>query len=299
MHKTLDHKGEEIEYYIHDAIKNVILDKAKRVVLTMNNSFVAVIDGKSGVGKSTFGIQICRYLDPDFGLHKIAWTPDKFLGLIQNATKGDCIMFDEGMIINSRSATSAINKAIIVALSQIRSRNIYIIININAIFDLDKNISLHRADGLFHVYTKDDMVDGEKRIKFYGRHRLKNLYLRGKKTYHYGSPPNFFARPPRKYVFFLDENEYEKLKREETMRNIYGDDKSSTSYINRQYRSYLGGLLTYLKEHSEITQKAISEFLGVAPPRLSEWSKFYRDDKFKKEHQLMESQGLNSINPSV
>lgn len=282
MHKSYDAKGKAIEYFVHDSIKEKILDRAMDNVMTKNNSFVGVVDGRSGVGKSTFCIQLCRFLDKDFGLHKMAWTPDKFLDLIQNAKKGDAIMFDEGMIVSSRAATSAVNRAIVIALSQIRSRNIYIFVNINSIFDLDRNIALHRADVLFHMYTVHDKVDSEKRCKVYGRSKLKYLYLMGKKYYSYKTNPNFFARPPRKYVFLLNEKKYEEIKREETMKNAALQDKNTANVKSKRHQSYLGKFAAYIKKHFDMQQKDIAKILNVAPNTISKWisvAKAYKEPK--------------------
>lgn len=275
MVKANHDDGKEVEYYIHDSIHEKILKKAKRVVHEMNNSFVCVVDGRSGVGKSTFAIQIAKNLDPNFTIDKIAWTPKKFIDLMENAKKGDTIMFDEGMAVNSRSATSAINKAIIIALSQIRSRNIFIIININSIFDLDKAISIHRAEILFHMYTKDDKVDGEKRIKIYGRRTLKFLYLKGKKFYDYSSAPNFFARPPKKYVFLINEKEYEKRKRKETMENA-DLDGGGLGRRESVYRLAFVKIVDWIKKKYEVTHLEVSDIVGIDSPRISKllnWAK--------------------------
>lgn len=266
MIKRFHDDGHEVEYYIHDTIKDKILDKAINIVHNKNNSFVSVIDGKSGVGKTTFCIQIAKYLDPTFSLKKIAWTPMKFLELINNAEKGDCIAFDEGMVINSRSATSQVNKAIMIALSQIRSRNIFILININSIFDLDKNIALHRADILFHLYTKDDKVDGEKRIKVYGRQRLKYLYITGKKYYNYRSSPNFFARPPKKYVFLVNENKYEEIKRQDTIGNT--NDIESIGKNEKKYKIAAAKIINAVRGLG-ITQRTLAKEIGESDRFLS------------------------------
>jgi len=268
--------GYEVSYYLDKNIKEKILDKAIDVVHNKNNSFVSVIDGKSGVGKSTFGIQVCKYLDPNFTIKNIAWTPKKFLDLINNAKKGDAIMFDEGMIINSRSATSQVNKAIMIALSQIRSRNIFILININSIFDLDKNIALHRADVLFHVYTKDDKVDGEKRIKVYGRQRMKYLYIGGKKYYNYNAPPNFFARPPRKYVFLVNEKVYEETKRRDTVENT--EDGEKLNRMEKKYKIALVKLIEYIKENHGILHKDIFDVIGSSESQISKMITWAKDN---------------------
>ncbi len=261
--------------YIDRRIKEQVLDKAKINVLKKNNSFIGIPDGRSGIGKTTETVHYCKYCDPNFTLDNIAWTPKRFVELIQNAKKGDAILFDEGMIVNSRSATSQVNKAIIIALSQIRSRNIFIFLCINSIFDLDRSIALHRSDVLFHIYNKDDITNGERRIKVYGRSKIKMLYLRGKKYYSYSSQPNFFAKCG-KYVFLCNEIEYEKRKREETMANANLDD-NLVGRRESKYRMLLAKILYVLKKKYEISHRDIGGIIDMKESRISEMIRWAKD----------------------
>ena len=173
-----------------------------------------VIDGRSGMGKTTLANQIAMTLDKNYGLHKIFYTPETFLEALKTAKKGDCLMFDEAMLISSRSALSSINKMIVQAMSMIRSKKIYIIFCVNSIFDLDKNLAISRADILFHVYGKS-LIDRGHALAFFkgqdGKNRILELYLNGKKYYSYKTPPaNFRAKFVKEFV--VDEVLYEKNK---------------------------------------------------------------------------------------
>lgn len=244
------------------------LMRAKKAVMKHNQSVVLITDGNSGVGKTTLSFQQALFLDPNFNLDKVAWSVDKFIDLIQNANKGECIVFDEAMIISGRSAMSLFNKRVTIALSQIRSRNIYIIFNINSIFDLDKNVGIFRANALFHVYQAKGKVDGQRRVLGFNRDRIKKLYHHGKKYYNYMIPKaNFFTTFTRYFPF--DEQEYERRKRDGSDTNTAAK-LAALGKTERKYREGLK-LLMYklLKDKRCKTQKEIIDLTEMTKPTVN------------------------------
>ncbi len=173
------------------------------------------IDGKSGLGKSTIAFQIAKRCNKNFSLDDVYFDVEAFLRGLANAKSGQVFVFDEAMIINSRAWATQRNRMIIVAMSMIRSKNIYIIFCINSIFDLDKNLVLNSADILFHVYSKG-LIDRGRFCAFFkspgdSKDRLKGLYLNGKKYYDYSKPrANYYGRFPKTFV--LNEKLYEAKK---------------------------------------------------------------------------------------
>jgi hypothetical protein len=109
---------------------------------------------------------------------------------------------------------SKINKMIIQAMSMIRSKNIFVGFCVNSLFDIDRNLILHRAEALFHVYG-DTLVSRGRFCGFYrgkdGFNRLKDLYLNGKRLYDYSKPrANMVARFSSE--FLIDDKVYETQK---------------------------------------------------------------------------------------
>lgn len=222
-------KGFPENKYIHfkqDGFLKEICDGFRNAIEKHNTSAVLIFDGRSGMGKTTLCNQTGLSLDPDFGLHKIHFNPETFLegeidedgktvkvGLA-NAKEGDYISFDEAMIISNRSAMSSINRMIIQAMSMIRSKRIYVAFCVNSIFDLDRNLVLHRADCLFHVYGESLTSRGSFCAFFRGKDgvdRLKGLYLNGKKFYDYSKPKaNFIASFSDEFI--IDDDLYNKDK---------------------------------------------------------------------------------------
>jgi hypothetical protein len=237
------------------------LDNYVKGVMTRNTSSVFLFDGRSGLGKTTLSGQVSCYIanqvakylskggkevKPNFGLDNLSWTPDIFIERLKDAKKGEIVVLDESMIISNRSTMSEMNRAIIIMMSLIRSKQIFVIFNINSIFDMDKNLPLHRADMLIHLYAKDDKFASRGR---YGvvpsaGGKLKNLYIMGKKYYDYSKARYAFLDTYSKF-FPFDEKEYEKRK-QEAINTYFESGKEGVGKTLRSrdlYVKYLNGIV--------------------------------------------------------
>ena len=235
------------------------LDNYVKGVMTKNTSAVIIFDGRSGLGKTTLAGQTSCYLHnqitkymgedtPDFNLDCLTWTPDAFIEKLQHAKKGDIVPLDEGMILSNRSTLSEMNKMVVQMMSMIRSKQIFVIICINSIFDMDKNLSLHRADCLVHLYAEDDKfaTRGRYIVIPSAKGKLKNLYIYGKKLYDYSSARPAFYDHFGKF-FPYDEAEYERRK-QEAINNYFNNDKKN-SFKVRESRD---NAIRYLKENYDL-----------------------------------------------
>lgn len=252
------------------------LDFHYHAVTTKNTSIVYVIDGRSGMGKTTIAIQIAKHLDPNFDLPQIYYTPEEFLLGLSEAKPGSFHLFDEAMVISSRASMSKINIMIIQAMSMIRSKKIFIGFCVNSIFDLDRNLALHRCDYLINVYGAN-IVDRGKFKVFYKakdkRNRILKLYLNGKATYDYDFPrANFFGRFTK--AFLVNEKEYEKRKQEGINRFL---EISSTPRENIAVRAR-NRLVWYAKDVLKLKWKDISKITGMSIDGLRSIQKKYNGD---------------------
>ena len=164
-------------------------------------------------GKSTLSFGLAKWLDPDFTLDNVVFSVDDFLKTITTIKPGSAVVFDEAVIINSRSALSAWNKAILVAMAQIRSRGLFIIMNIPAIFDLDKSLVLSRCSMLLHCYQ--DSFGSRGKYVVFNTEKLRELYHYGKRLYSYSKPRANFIGQFSEYFALPDRDEYEKKKQTE------------------------------------------------------------------------------------
>jgi energy-coupling factor transporter ATP-binding protein EcfA2 len=252
-----------------------LLDGFKWAIHNKKQSAVVLVDGRSGMGKTTVSMQMGKYMTPNFNLDMVHFTPEAFLEALTKTNKGDTLIFDEAMLLSSRSALSAINKMIVVAMSMIRSKNLFIIFNVNSIFDLDRNLVLSRADLLLHCYG-DSMTDKGKFVAFFkgadGRDRIKELYIFGKKYYSYSqSKGNFFA--PFSSEFVVKEEEYE-IKKKIGVDKFLKTSKGAMEVRNQRSRDRL---IAHLYEKGTYTQDEIAEIANVDPSTV-----FYALKRFKE-----------------
>ena len=242
-----------------------LLDGFKKAIHTKKQSVVLIVDGRSGMGKTTLSFQIGKYMSPSFSLESVHWTPETFLDALTKAKKGDTIVFDEAMLISSRAALSKINMMIVIAMSMIRSKNLVIIFNVNSIFDLDRNLALSRADLLLHCYGAS-LTDKGKFMSFFkggdGRDRIKELYIHGKKYYSYARPKsNFYTTFGSEFV--VDEDEYERRKQIGVNNFLKGNQKA----VATKDKIARDKLIRYVYEKKELlglNQEKIAEITGVA-----------------------------------
>ena len=195
-------------------------------VMKKNTSAVILFDGRSGLGKTTLSMQTGCFLNneikkymgsktPKFSLDNVFYTPQEFIDRLKVAQKGDIIILDESMILSNRSAMSEINRKVVIIMSLIRSKQIFVIFNVNSIFDLDRNLPLHRADVLIHLYTEDDKFAARGRYMVIpaAKGKLKMLYILGKKYYDYSKGRPAFIDHFSAFFPFSN-SEYEKRKQE-------------------------------------------------------------------------------------
>lgn len=271
-----NYKGKLIKTYFDRNILG-ILGKAKINVLQLNQSLCFIIDGKSGVGKSTEAIKYCFYCDHNFNLSKVAFTPAQFLKLILNARRGDSILFDEAMGLMAGNTNSRASKDIQIALSMIRSKNIFVFICINSIFDLNKSLAIHRAQALIHICRQFDSSDGRLMIKFYGRDTIKKLYIMGKKFYNYSTVPNFMAEPG-KFNFLLDPIAYED-KKQKAIRSFGETSKTDAQgRIDNKYRNLFITSLLVNKFLHGMEYKEQSNIFNTPTSSISTLLQSFKDD---------------------
>ena len=205
---TISDCGErESTFFIEPWIKERFDNKIIPDIRKKDKDCVIAIDGNEGSGKSTLGLQWCRYIDSSFNLSRVVFTPEEFRDAIYKAKKGQAIMFDEAFTgFSSRAALSGVNKTLISLMMQIRQKNLFIVIVLPTIFLLDKYISIFRTRVLIHVYE----VRGRRGFfKVYSSKKKKLLILhKDARAYSYG----IYTRKKGRFygVFALGDKEEDK-----------------------------------------------------------------------------------------
>ncbi|KKN20289.1 hypothetical protein LCGC14_0937010 [marine sediment metagenome] len=238
-------------YYIAPAVESM-LNNSKELVLHKDWDRVFIIDGEEGSGKSLLGLQLGYFLDPTLCIDRITFSGQEFSKAINQSEKNQCIIFDEAFNgLASAGAISSLNKLIVRKLMECRQKNLFIIIILPTIFELQKYAAIFRSKALFHVYATSQGVRGYYRV--YNKSKKKLLYLQGKKLYSYSYP--YLKNSSRFYgIYPIDEQEY----RAKKLKSLQDEDKQE-----REKKDVLivGVFSKILKEQFKMTFRKQEEIL--------------------------------------
>jgi len=189
--------------------------------------FVILIDGREGAGKSVLAQTVAKYLDPTLDVKNIVFRPQDFVDRVKGINeKFKCIIYDEAYGgLCSSTALHAKNKAIRQMLTEIRMKNLFLVIVLPSFFDLVKYVAMWRSACMLHV-----RVEKLKRgfFSFYNYTKKKDLYINGKKFYSYQKPsPDFFGRFTNQYT--VDESIY-KARKKAVVEQIEDDEDKTNRY---------------------------------------------------------------------
>lgn len=126
-------------------------------VFDMNTDRFYIVDGREGVGKTTWVIQQACMLDEGLKdlntfLSRICFTPEEFDYACKNVKNG-VIIFDEAFRgFGSRSALSLTNKRLITTLMEMRQNNNIVFLVLPSFFLLDIYPAMLRSNALFNIY---------------------------------------------------------------------------------------------------------------------------------------------------
>ena len=199
-----------------------ILNTIKSKLISKDKDYVMLVDGYEGVGKSTFAQQVGKYIDPTLCLERICMTADEFKNAIKSAGKGECVIYDEAVTgMAASESITRVGRVLKSMMMQMRQKNLFVIVILPAVFDLNRYTVLSRARSLFHMYECSG------RMGYwvgYNKKDLRSLYLKGKKTYSYKVYSAFRGRFSGKYT--VNEAAYRKKKEEALFKLDDGDGKN-------------------------------------------------------------------------
>jgi len=270
------------------------LEKVKQRINKKDKDYVLLIDGYEGAGKSTFGIQMGRYVDNDLSLDQICMTATEFKQAIINAKKGQCILYDEAVTgLTAGDSISRVGKLLKSMMMQMRQKNLFVIVVLPTIFELSRYAALSRAQGLFHVYEKGGKMGY---WVGYNRKDTRQLYLKGKKNHAYCIRSFFIGRFYGKYA--IEEDSYRK-KKADTLFLLDTEDKDMLPTNRRmtEQRNFLIYLIhiqgkTYeaiAKEFKKcrfpVERSQIGEICRQIEDLYGDLSVFYKKSKEKAKKQ--------------
>lgn len=259
--KIYDKKlGKTIEYYMEGRLKNSLDNKVIPSLQKNDKDCVIVVDGREGSGKSTFALQMAKYVDPSFNLKRIVFAPEDFREAILKAKKGQAIVYDEAFTgFSSRASLSPINRVLVSLAMQMRQKNLFVIIVLPTIFLLDKYMAMFRTRALIHVF---ESRGNRGYFRLYNSKAKKLLLLLGSKTMSY-SPKfvrtNFKGRFYGKFALGSDEIEKQYRKNKEIA--LAESEKTSMTSAQVKYKEQRNLILYLLRKNTGLTYQELSNLL--------------------------------------
>ena len=223
----------EISYHV-DKKMIKFLNKIKNLITKKDKDYVMIIDGYEGSGKSTAAQQWGKFVDPSLDLPRICMTADEFKQAIIDAKQKQCVIYDEAVTgMSSGDTITRIGRLLKSMMMQMRQKNLFVIVIIPSIFELNKYTVLSLSRNFFHIYESKGKMGY---FVGYNRKDTKLLYLKGKKTYTYRVKSRFIGRFLGKYV--VDEQKYRE-KKEKALFSIEKEEKKDKDSIFKEQRDYL------------------------------------------------------------
>ena len=239
-----DHKY-SLDGYLESNLKAM-----KKNVIKQDYDGFVLICGREGFGKTTLSFQCALYCDPTFNLDRVCFTAEQFLEAVENAEKYQAIVFDETMgYLSSRGAMSKFNRALIKVMSEMRSKNLFVFLNIPNLFMMDWYVAQHRTTGLLYTYKRSFFASYDYPTK-------KKLYREGKKYHTYHIPPNFRGRFTK--YFAVDKEAYEKKKQAAI------DQWTQEKRLESEWKSQRDILIRRCVEDNLIKRQEIADLLGIS-----------------------------------
>lgn len=232
-------RKEQISYHIDkklqtrwDKLRGGLLEK-------QDEDRVYIVDGRERTGKSVFTLQQAKYLNPEFSVEDVCFTPEEFLNKIRTAPKGSVIVFDEAFRgLSSKGTQSKVNKKLVQAMMEMGQRNLVVFIVLPTFFLLELYAAVLRSHALFHIY-KDSK--GKRAFRIYNYQKKSLLYRVGKKKGLSYAFPKVIIRGRFFGTYGIDEQSYrdKKAKSLKDMDDVlFSDDSKSRYQIQRDFLLY-------------------------------------------------------------
>lgn len=240
------------DYFIEPRLLRQLDKKVIPTLTKKDEDYIFIIDGEERAGKSTFGMQLGKYIDPSLDLDRICFTPDEFRKAIINAEPHQTVIFDEAYRgLSAKGALTEVNRLLVSLMMEMGQKNLCVIIILPTFYLLEKYVAIWRARGLFHVFRGNKGQKGY--FVFLNKKKKRQLYLKGKKDYSYRYVKSGFkGRFYGKYV--VNEQEY-RNKKAKSLKTGYKNTRQEKYMEQRNRMIYL------LYKELDLTLRDLSELL--------------------------------------
>lgn len=255
--------GIEYSFGVAKKLKTFLDDKVYNRINTRDKDYVMLVSGYEGSGKSTFASQLAKYIDNDFCMDRMCFSADEFKEAIYGARKGQCVVYDEAVTgMTAGGSITKVGRLLKSMMMQMRQKNLFVIVVIPSVFELNKYAVLHRAMSLFHVWEKKNRYCWVG----YNKKDTKKIYIMGKKNNVIRVRSRFNGR------FYgnmgIDKEEYV-IKKEKSLREEEEVEEKVNKYmIQRDY--FIKILRRHLKSAKAIFDEQQNEKYALSYQRVKE-----------------------------
>lgn len=269
MKVNADVKGNPLpcELYLDGYLKDNLDILYKLVVKDWDG--INVTWGYEGDGKSVFELQKNLYMDANFNLDHVVFTPKQFEECIDSAPKQSAILWDEADIL-AGNWWDEILQALKSKFKRIRSKNLFVSLVTPTVFDMDKYFVIHRTRFGVEVYSS-----GADRgfFKFFDREKKKTMFLKGRRDWNTNVvKPSFYGRFMKLPEGFPIDMEAYNIKKDEATRELIAlQGLSKAERVVRFRRDVLGRLTKFVdsKYSEKWTQEEYAHLFGVDRSAIS------------------------------
>lgn len=227
---------------------------------------VWAIVGDEGKGKSNLSLCILDYWNvlkygecKEEQIKNVTLNAKNFLKRLSDENiKTECIDYDEAGEISNRRMLSTFNFQITQAYQIIRGENMFTLLNVPSIFDIDPFFSKRRIRGLFYVYSRGNYA-------FWSKNRLRKLLAYNQNRYvksmwlvkpsHIGHFPKYTGILLQPYINL--KNESMKIKRQSLLE------------LNEEKIDARCKMLRNMREKG-LSDKEIGDLVGLSRNRVCE-----------------------------
>jgi hypothetical protein len=282
-YKFCEKTGASIDNYLKE-----FLDHGLQAV---NNKWdnIMLIDGVEGSGKSGLGVTCAYYLDRNFTVDNIVFTPAQFIEAVDKSKPGQAILWDEFVLGGlSDDALKSIQITIIKYMVTIRKKRLHIILIIPFIFMLRTYFGVARSRLLIHTSTPDGIKRGY--WKVWNWERKKDLYFKGKKFFDYCVPHirrGYFENAENWPV--IDWDAYQKKKDEATKTISELDGRKQEGRYRTAIRRVVYEL--YHDKMNDYNSRTLAKLCGVSQKQITNLVR-EQEEKNEEENKSKTTPGL-------
>jgi hypothetical protein len=141
------------------AIFALYVSNIRRLAERENQDACICITGYEGSGKSTLALKLAQWLQPGFSADQVCFDAEALLERIKRAPRRSVIMLDEAVNgLYAREAMAMDNRVLTTAAMVARARNLYWILCIPHMHNLDPYFREHRVKSWWHVIQKGEAL---------------------------------------------------------------------------------------------------------------------------------------------